>query len=355
MALANEPVHVTSGAFGPPLRLFLMLGGLALANVAAWAWAFAAFAERPALLGTALLAWVLGLRHAVDPDHIAAIDNVVRKLMQAGRKPVSAGLFFALGHSAIVVIAATLVALASAALRDGFDDYRAVGGVVSTSISALFLIGIGLSNLVILQGVWRSFQRARRGEPVLEEELNTLTAGKSLLARWLRPLFRVVTRSWHMAPLGFLFGLGFDTATELSLFAVAAAQASQGLSLSSILVFPVLFTVGMTLVDTLDSTLMVGAYGWAFVRPVRKLWYNLTITSVSVVVAFAIGGLEALGLLQAKLGLEGGFWSFIGELNEGLAQFGYLVVALFAASWILSFLIYRWQRFDDVVPPQTQG
>jgi len=170
-----------------------------------------------------------------------------------------------------------------------------------------------------------------------------------LLARIFRPLFRMVSRSWQMFPVGFLFGLGFDTATEISLFAVAASQASGDISFGTIMIFPALFAAGMTLVDTTDSVLMVGAYGWAFLNPIRKIWYNLTITAISVLVAFLIGGIEALGLIGDKLGLEGGFWDVIDGLNGGLANFGYLVVGIFIASWAISYLIFRWQGLDQ--PP----
>ena len=207
---------------------------------------------------------------------------------------------------------------------------------------------------MILRGVWQSFRRARRGEPVAEHELDHLLSGRGLLARIFRPLFRMVSRSWQMLPIGFLFGLGFDTATEISLFTVAASQASGGMTFGTVMIFPALFTAGMTLVDTTDSVLMVGAYGWAFLNPIRKIWYNLTITAISVVVAFLIGGIEALGLIAGKLGLEGVFWNGVGDLNEGLANFGYLVVGVFIASWAISYLIYRWQRLDRPLAERVQ-
>jgi high-affinity nickel-transport protein len=325
------------------LYAFLLLG-----NALVWAWAVIALAGRPTLLGTAVLAYVLGLRHAVDADHIAAIDNVVRKL-QEGKRPVAVGLFFSLGHSLIVALAVAAIATAAFALRRHFHEFKLIGSIVGTGASAFFLLAIAAINLVVLRGVWRSFLRARRGEPVAEHELDLLLSGRGLLARIFRPLFRMVTRSWQMFPIGFLFGLGFDTATEISLFTVAASQASDGLTLGTVMIFPALFAAGMTLLDTTDSVLMVGAYGWAFLNPIRKIWYNLTITAISVVVAVLIGGLEALGLIAGKLGLEGAFWSMIGDLNGGIANFGYLVVGIFLASWALSYLLYRWQGLDRPV------
>lgn len=320
---------------------------LLAANALIWAWALIALAGRPALLGTALLAYVLGLRHAVDADHIASIDNVVRKLMQEGKRPFSVGLFFSLGHSLAIALAVAAIAAAAFALEGRFLQFKSIGSVIGTGASAFFLLAIAGINLVILRGVWRSFRRARRGEPVAEQELNLLLSGRGFLARIFRPLFRMVSRSWQMFPIGFLFGLGFDTATEISLFTVAASQASGDMTFGTIMIFPALFTAGMTLLDTTDSVLMVGAYGWAFLNPIRKIWYNLTITAVSVAVALLIGGIEALGLIADKLGLEGAFWNMIGNLNAGVANFGYLVVGIFLASWAVSYLLYRWQRLDQ--------
>ena len=324
-------------------------------NVGAWTWAAIALADRPALIGTAFLAYVLGLRHAVDADHIAAIDNIVRKLMQEGKRPVSVGLFFSLGHSLAITLAVAAIAATAFALEGRFQQFKTVGSIVGTGASAFFLLAIAAINLVILRGIRRSFRSARRGEPVADHELDHLLSGRGFLARIFRPLFRMVSRSWQMAPIGFLFGLGFDTATEISLFTVAASQVSGGMTMGTIMVFPALFTAGMTLVDTTDSVLMVGAYGWAFLNPIRKIWYNLTITAISVVVALMIGGIEALGLIGGKLGLEGVFWDGIGDLNQGLANSGYLVVGVFIASWAISYFIYRWQRLDQPLAERVQG
>jgi high-affinity nickel-transport protein len=324
---------------------------LIAANIAAWAWAWMAFGDEPVLLGTALLAWVFGLRHAVDADHIAAIDNVVRKLMQEGKRPLSAGFFFSLGHSTVVILACVAIAAAAVALQDRFENFKTVGGAIGTGISAAFLLVIAVANLVILIGVWRSFRRVSHGGLLDAESLGVLLAGRGLLARIFRPLFRVVTRSWHMYPLGFLFGLGFDTATEVGLLGISATQAAQGMSPWQTLVFPALFTAGMALVDSADSVLMVGAYGWAFVHPIRKLWYNLTITAASVAVALLIGGIEALGLIADRFGLEGGLWSVIAGLNDDLGTFGVAVIGIFVVAWALSALIYRWKRYDNLATP----
>ncbi len=329
-------------------RLVSLYALLLLANLGAWAWALVAFRAYPLLLGTALLAYGLGLRHAVDADHIAAIDNVTRKLMQQGQRPLGVGFFFSLGHSTVVVLASAAIAATALALSSGLRAYHEIGGVVGTLVSSSFLLAIAAMNLVILLAVWRVFQRVRRGGPLVEEDLDTLLAGRGLLARIFRPLFGMIRRSWHMYPLGLLFGLGFDTATEIGLLGISAAEASKGLPIWSILVFPALFTAGMSLVDTSDSVLMVGAYGWAFVKPIRKLYYTLPITFVSVLTALLVGGIEAFGLIQQKLGLGGAFWSAVAALNQNFGSLGFVIVGIFVGTWLVSAAIYRWKGFDDI-------
>ncbi|TQF42437.1 nickel transporter [Bradyrhizobium sp. UNPF46] len=318
----------------------VLFGGLIAANIAAWAWAFALFGDRPTVLATALLAWVFGLRHAVDADHIAAIDNVVRKLMQTDGAPHSVGLYFALGHSTVVVVATSLLALGVVGLG-GDSLLKEIGGLIGTSVSALFLLAIAAINLVIFAGLWRTFRAAREQGVHDAEGLERLLANRGFLARLLGPLFRLVTKPWHMYPLGFLFGLGFDTATEIGLLSMSATEAARGASVADVLVFPALFASGMALVDTADSALMVSAYRWAFVDPLRKLWYNLTITGASVAVALLIGGIEALGLAADRLGLSGGVWTLVEGLNESLANVGFAVIALFAIAWLVSVVFYR--------------
>jgi high-affinity nickel-transport protein len=328
-------------------KVLAIFAGLIAANAAAWIWAFEAFRDYPLLLGTALLAYSFGLRHAVDADHIAAIDNVTRKLMQDAKRPACVGLFFSLGHSTVVVLAACAIALGAGVLKAGrFDDVRNVGGLIGTSVSALFLFAIAIANIFILVAVYRAFQRVKRGGSFVEDDLDLLLAQRGFLGRLFRPLFGFIRASWQMYPLGFLFGLGFDTATEIGLLGISAAEASKGLSVTSLLVFPALFTAGMALVDTADSVLMLGAYGWAFVKPIRKLYYNLTITAVSVLVALLVGSIEALGLIADKLALKGGFWEGVIALNENFGTLGYLIVTLFVASWIVSVAIYRIKGYD---------
>ena len=319
---------------------------LVAANVLAWIWAVVAFHDYPVLIGTAFLAYTFGLRHAVDADHIAAIDNVTRKLMQEGKRPLSVGLFFSLGHSTVVVLGSAGVALAASALEGRFNSLKVIGGTIGTLVSAGFLFLVAAANLLVLLSVYRTFRQVRRGATLVDEDLDHLLAQRGLLGHAFRPIFRLVARSWHMYPLGFLFGLGFDTATEIGLLGISAAEASKGLPIWSIMVFPALFTVGMTLIDTTDGILMLGAYGWAFTKPVRKLYYNLTITFVSVLVAVLVGGIEALGLLADQFKLEGPFWGFVGALNANFGSLGYLIIAIFAGSWLVSIVVYRLGRFD---------
>jgi nickel/cobalt transporter (NiCoT) family protein len=315
-------------------------------NLAAWAWAFAAFHHYPVLLGTAFLAYSFGLRHAVDADHIAAIDNVTRKLMQEGKRPVAVGLMFSLGHSTIVVVGSIAIAATALALQHRVDSIKDIGSVVGTLVSTVFLFGIALVNLVVLKSIYQTFMRVRRGEPYVDEDFDLLLGNRGFLGRLFRPLFNIIRRSWHMYPLGILFGLGFDTATEIGVLGISAAEASKGLSLWSILVFPALFAAGMSLIDTTDNILMLGAYGWAFVKPIRKLYYNITITCVSVIVAFAVGGIEALGLLAGRFHLTGGFWNAVNKLNGNFGLLGYFIIGVFALSWMVSVAIYKWRRFD---------
>jgi high-affinity nickel-transport protein len=317
-------------------------------NLGAWLWAIVAFHRFPVLLGTAFLAYSFGLRHAVDADHIAAIDNVTRKLMQEGKRPVAVGFLFSLGHSTIVVVGSIAIAATALALQHRIDHVRDIGSILGTLVSTLFLFAIAIANLIILRAVYRTFKSVRRGEPYVDEDFDLLLGSRGFLARLFRPVFRMIRSSWHMYPLGLLFGLGFDTATEIGLLGISAAEAARGLSLWSILVFPALFAAGMSLIDTTDNILMLGAYGWAFVKPIRKLYYNLTITSVSVVVAFAVGGIEALGLLAGHFHLTGTFWTLIEKLNHNFGVLGYFIIGLFAGSWILSIAIYRWRRFDHL-------
>ncbi len=316
---------------GTGRRIAFLFGGLLLANGGAWAWAVAAFHATPVLLGTALLAYGLGLRHAVDADHIAAIDNVTRKLMQEGQRPVGVGMFFSLGHSTVVVAASAAIALAARDFAPQLDAWHAVGGVIGTLVSVAFLFAIAGANLLVL----RTLRRARDLGGVEEDALDRTLSGRGLLSRLLRPLFAMIRRSTQMYPLGVLFGLGFDTATEVALLGISATE-SRHLPALSVMVFPALFTAGMALVDTADGVLMLGAYGWAFIEPARKLAYNMAITMLSVVVALLVGGIEAAGLISDRFSPGSGLWDSL----------GYLIVGVFAASWAVSVVVTRVRRAE---------
>lgn len=326
-------------------RAFWLFIGLIAVNLLAWGWALAVFRHNAALIAAALLAYGYGLRHAVDADHIAAIDNVTRKLMQQGQRPVAVGAYFSLGHSSIVVLACAAIAATSLLFGNKIGWLHDYGGTIGTLISALFLLLMAAVNAAILRDVWRRFSQVKRGESFIQSK-NADPIQGGVMTRIFRFAFKLVNRSWQMYLVGFLFGLGFDTATEIGLLGISAAGASSGMSVWSIMVFPALFASGMALIDSLDNFVMVGAYGWAFDKPVRKLYYNMTITATSVVIALFIGGLEALGLLADKLSLHGGIWSAVEHLNDNMGSVGYAAVALFILFWGISAINYRWKGYD---------
>ena len=333
-------------------RLVGMYGVLTLLNLGAWLGALYIFRSTPVTVALMFMIYGLGLRHAVDADHIAAIDNVTRKLMEDHKRPVAVGFFFALGHSAVVLIV-TIVVACTAQMLKRFQSFREIGTTVSTSVSALFLFAIAVMNIVVFLSVYRSYRRLRAGSAGSAASYDTSPLGGGLLSRLCRPLFALVTQSWHMLPLGFLFGLGFDTATEVAVFGVSIAQVSQGLSLWSVVLFPILFAAGMSLIDTTDGVMMLGAYEWAFVKPLRKLYYNMTITLLSVAIAVIIGTVEALGLISHRFGLSGGTWKTIAVLNANFNNFGFFVIGLMLFAWGLSYLLYRVGRLGQASVPSS--
>jgi len=334
-------------------RIFRVYGLLLIFNVGAWALALAASVQYPILLPTAFLAYTFGLRHAVDADHIAAIDNTTRKLMSDGGRPVGVGLFFSLGHSTIVVALSVVIAL-SAGLISDIPAFREIGSLIGTSVSAAFLLVIGLINLVVLIDIYRMFRNVARGGAYDEAGLQDYLDNRGLLARIFRPMLRVIRKSWHMYPLGILFGLGFDTASEVALLGLAATSGANHIPVLAMLVLPALFAAGMSLIDTTDGILMLGAYGWAYIKPIRKLYYNLNITLTSVLIAFAIGGIEILSVLADRFRLTGGIWDVVVDLDFAVVGLG--IVGIFMLSWGLSTLVYRWKGYDDLpvnVQPPT--
>ncbi|HZR42910.1 MAG TPA: HoxN/HupN/NixA family nickel/cobalt transporter [Ktedonobacteraceae bacterium] len=326
------------------LGIYALLIGF---NIIAWALAFAGFSVRyPALLGTALLAYTFGLRHSVDADHISAIDNVTRKLMQEKKRPIAVGFFFSLGHSSVVVLLSIAIAVAASVIQTDIPALKNAGGLIGTSVSALFLYLIAIINLLVLWEVFQTFRKVQRGEEYNDQTLDEFLNQRGLMGRFFRPLLRVVDRSWKMYPIGFLFGLGFDTATEVGLLGISAAAAGKGLPIPYILIFPLLFTAGMCLLDTTDGILMLGAYGWAFVKPIRKLYYNLNITLVSVLVALVVGTIEIISIVSGLLNLSGGIWDAVGNLDFGLL--GAIIIGIFILSWIVSTLIYKIRGYDNI-------
>ncbi|MEU7659261.1 HoxN/HupN/NixA family nickel/cobalt transporter [Streptomyces lincolnensis] len=299
-------------------------------------------------IGIGVTAYTLGMRHAFDADHIAAIDNTTRKLMGEGQRPLSVGFWFSLGHSSVVFALALLLSLGVKTLagpvRDDGSGLHDVTGLIGTTVSGTFLYIIAAINLVILAGIWKVFRQMRSGhydEAALEEQLNN----RGFMNRLLGRVMKSITKSWQMYPLGLLFGLGFDTATEIALLVLAGSGAASGLPWYAILCLPVLFAAGMSLLDTIDGSFMNFAYGWAFSKPVRKVYYNLTITGLSVAVALLIGTVELLGLLVDRLGLHGPFWDWIAGLD--LNVLGFVIVGLFFATWIVALIVWKVGRIEE--------
>jgi len=313
-------------------------------------------------IGTGVTAYVLGLRHAFDADHIAAIDNTTRKLMAEGQRPMSVGFWFSLGHSTIVFSLAFLFALGVRTLggqvRAGDSTLHSLGDWIGTGVSGTFLYVIAGLNLVVLWGIFKVFLEMRAGS-YDEQELEQQLRRRGLMNRFFGRLGGAISRPWQMYPLGLLFGLGFDTATEVALLflaAGAAGAAGAGLPVYAILCLPLLFAAGMSLLDTIDGSFMNFAYGWAFSKPVRKVFYNLTITGLSVAIALVIGTIELSGLLARRLGAEGSFWSWWENIDIG--TLGVIIAGLFVAAWVLALTIWRLGRIEerwDVRPSQRSG
>jgi high-affinity nickel-transport protein len=299
-------------------------------------------------VGTGLTAYTLGMRHAFDADHIAAIDNTTRKLMADGKRPLSVGLFFSLGHSTIVFALAVLFAVGLRALngqvRNTGSSLHTATGVIGTGVSGAFLYLIAALNAVILCGVVKVFLQMRTGR-YSEGELEQQLASRGLMNRVFGRFTGAVSRPWHMYPVGALFGLGFDTATEVALLFLAAGAAGAGLPFSAILCLPILFAAGMSLLDAIDGSFMNFAYEWAFSEPVRKVFYNLTITGLSVAVAFVIGTIELSGLLAEKLGAQGAFWAWLENLS--INTLGFIIVGMFAGTWMIALAVWRFGRIEE--------
>ncbi len=315
--------------------LFLHLLGFGLLLMYGW--------KHPAFLALGALAYSFGLRHAFDADHISAIDNTTRKLLQQGKKPVGVGFFFSLGHSTVVFLIALALGLAVRTIVQGVvsenGELRSIGGIIGTTVSGAFLVLIGILNLIILLGIIGVFQRMRKGRYNRRSLEHELVAG-GLMSRAFGRLFRLVDDSWHMYPIGFLFGLGFDTASEVALLGISAGAAARGLPFFAVVSLPLLFAAGMSLMDTTDGAFMSKAYSWAFSNPIRKVFYNLTVTALSVLIALVIGVIELLQIIIQVTNLQGQPWSAI-EGWDFIGQAGFVIVALFVLTWAVALFIYR--------------
>ncbi len=336
-------------------RLYAMFGFIALLHVAGALLMLAATSGHYKLSdgslfgwGTAALAYTLGMRHAFDADHISAIDNTTRKLMSEGKRPLAVGFFFSLGHSSVVATLAILLNFGIKALgvqlKDANSSLHHYTGLIGTSVSGAFLMLIAILNLIILVSIVRVFIDMRKGmynEEELEKHLNS----RGFLMRFFGPIARRIDASWKMYPLGILFGLGFDTATEIGLLVLAGSSVIAGLPWWAILSLPFFFAAGMSLLDTIDGSFMNFAYGWAFSKPVRKVYYNIVITGLSVSVALFVGGLEVSQVIAKQLNLTGGFWNYAASFNLNSA--GYIIVGLFAGVWIIALALWRFGRIEE--------
>jgi high-affinity nickel-transport protein len=334
---------------GERSRLAAFFGGVGLLHVAGWGLLLFYGASHPTILALGGLAYTFGLRHAFDADHIAAIDNTTRKLLQDGHKPVGVGFFFSLGHSSVVFLIAAALGLTVKWIVEGVagngGELRIVGGVVAGLVSGGFLVVIGLMNLVILLGILRVYRRMKDGEYDRHALEHELTAG-GFMTRIFGRLFRVINHSWQMYPIGFLFGLGFDTASEIALLAVSAGAAANGIPFGAVIALPLIFAAGMSLMDTADGAFMAKAYSWAFASPIRKVFYNLTMTSLSVFVALFVGVVELMQVLIHSLNLKGGIFSAIAGFDL-VGRAGYFIVAAFLLAWVAAFVIYKARRIDQ--------
>jgi high-affinity nickel-transport protein len=334
---------------GERSRLAAFFGSVGLLHFAGWGLLLATAAHQPTILALGGLAYTFGLRHAFDADHISAIDNTTRKLLQDGRKPVGVGFFFSLGHSTVVFLIAAALGLTVKWIVDGVvsdgGQLRMVGGVLGTVVSGSFLILIGVLNLLVLLDVVRVYRRLKAGEYDRESLELDLTAG-GFMTKIFGRLFRVIRHSWQMYPVGFLFGLGFDTASEVAILAISAGAAAKGLPFISIIALPLIFAAGMSLMDTADGAFMAKAYSWAFASPIRKVFYNLTMTSLSVFVALFVGGIELMQVMIQVLGLQGGVFGTIARFDL-IGRAGYFIVGAFILAWAAALMIYKARRIDQ--------
>ena len=328
------------------LRILTIYSALGIATIAGLAASIVIGQQYTLLAGLGILAFTFGLRHGVDADHIVAIDNTTRKLLQEGKRPLTVGMWFSLGHSTVVVGLILALILATNAVKDQIPALRTSGALVGTTVSGIFLFLIGLINVMIVLGIYRIFTTLKQGK-MNQEELDNLLENRGFLNRYFKGLFKIVREPWQIYPVGVLFGLGFDTASEVALIAIAVGVGvSSTVPLWMILVLPFMFTCGMVLVDMTDGITMFTAYGWAFLKPIRKIYYHLTVTIISVAVAFAIGGVELLQVISSELRLSGPFWTGLSTLDFETMGFG--IIAIFIVAWAASVAYWKYKRYDEL-------
>lgn len=325
-------------SFVPYLAIVLFL------HIIGFAFLWIGSKDHPLLFGMGILAYTLGLRHAFDADHIAAIDNTVRKLLQQKKNPVGVGFYFSIGHSTVVFLMAVLLGFSVRFAKQELPQFQEIGGIIGTLVSGFFLIAIGVLNLIILVSLVRLFMQLKKKD-ISSEELDALLDSRGFMARFAGPLFKLINSSWQVLPLGFLFGLGFDTASEIALLALSSGASQQAISFVGILSLPILFAAGMSLLDTLDGVFMKSAYHWAFLKPVRKIYYNITITTISVMAALIIGMIEVAQILIDKLHVHGSISNFISGIE--FDYLGYILVALFLITWIVSTLVWKFGKIEQ--------
>lgn len=344
------------GALGAMLRAFtpherrhlgMMYAFIAAMHIIGWGGMLLYVVPRyPLMLGLGISAYAFGLRHAFDADHISAIDNSTRKLLQEGKKPLGVGLFFSLGHSSVVFLITLGIGLAVKFIVSGVKggSLQSVGSLIGTGVSGTFLLIIGFFNLLVLREILHVYKQMRSGNVSRAQLEHEIVAG-GLMTKVFGRVFKLIGESWHLYPVGFLFGLGFDTATEVSLLAVSATAAAQQLPVLAILVLPLIFASGMSLMDTTDGAFMAKAYSWAFSNPIRKVFYNLTVTGLSVFVALFVGGIEVLQIVSTKFNLGGRFWDAVNNIDFN--KMGFVIVGAFLLTWVVAFSIWKTQRLEE--------
>jgi len=337
----------SSLASSEKFQIALIYAALAAVTVSGFLLSFAIGRVTVVLAGLGIIAYVLGLRHGVDADHIAAIDNTTRKLFQEGKRPFTVGMWFSLGHSTIVVALIVGLVVATRSVAASIPALQSAGAIIGTAVSGSFLWVIGFLNVIVVVGIFRIFQSLKKNK-LNQAELDDLLEKRGFMNRYFRPLFKIVEKPWQIYPIGVLFGLGFDTASEVALIAISVGVGvSTSVPVYYVLALPLMFTCGMVTVDTTDGVTMRMAYGWAFLNPVRKIYYNLTVTIISILVAWGVGSVELLQVFSSELNLSGGIWRWLGSMNFETMGFG--IVVVFVMSWLVSLGYWKYRRYDRLV------